>query len=83
MEGVGRHKVGRLSQLLRGYKEIKKKFKNEGKKGSKIYSPTVHMVFIFYYLSVLRSRSYLQPGGGAGAEIIFLINIYCSQFEGC
>ena len=35
---------------------------------------------------VLRSRSrwsriYLKPG--AGANIIFLINIYCSQFEGC
>ena len=22
---------------------------------------------------------YLRPGAGAGAEIIFLINIYCSQ----
>ena len=27
------------------------------------------------------SRNYLRPG--AGAEIVFLINIYCSQFGGC
>ena len=29
------------------------------------------------------SRNYLRPGTGAGAEIIFLTNIYCSQFGGC
>ena len=37
--------------------------------------------------SVLRSRSlwsrnYLRPGAGAGAGIIFLINIYYSKFDG-
>ena len=29
------------------------------------------------------SRNYLRPGAEAGAKIIFLIHIYCSQFGGC
>ena len=41
-------------------------------------APAVHPVDN----SVLRSRSrnYLRSGAGTGAEIIFLINISCSQF---
>ena len=41
-----------------------------------------------YIIAVLRSRSrrsqnYLGPGAGAGDEIKFLINIFCSQFGEC
>ena len=35
------------------------------------------------FLSVLRSRSRNYLGPGAGAEIQFLINIFCCQFGGC
>ena len=40
--------------------------------------------FVERFVLVLRSRwsqNYLRPG--AGAEIIFLLNIYCIQFGGC
>ena len=45
---------------------------------------------ITLFISVLQSRwsqNYLRPGARAraiaGVEIIFLINIFCSQFGGC
>ena len=46
-------------------------------------------MLLYLVFSVLRSRSrwsrnYLRSGaGGGGAEIIFLINVYCGQFGGC
>ena len=48
--------------------------------------------FCPWFFAVLRSRSrsrwsrnYLRPGAvtGAGAEMIFLIKMYCSQFGEC
>ena len=61
-----------------------------------IYSPIFEYLFIYCRIfihllffwplinSVFRSRwsrNYLRPGAGVGAETIFLIKIYCSQFS--
>ena len=49
MEGVGRHKVGRLSQLLRGYKEIKKNLKTKEKKVQR-YIRQLYIWYLFFII---------------------------------